>query len=116
MKNSCPDCDAKIGELHMFGCDVERCPDCLGMQQLLGCNHGDLAYYEENEQDMDSIPLKNPRYVWTGLYPGVIECREMDLWAKFVPNKGFLPCSKNDPEAREDINALYMKVIGVRLK
>ena len=31
----CPDCGAKVGELHVTGFDVEQCPAC-GLQ-LLGC-------------------------------------------------------------------------------
>lgn len=31
----CHDCDAKEGEIHEYGCDMEVCPICGG--QLLGC-------------------------------------------------------------------------------
>jgi hypothetical protein len=34
----CFECSAGIGELHVLGCDVERCPDCLG--QLVVCRRG----------------------------------------------------------------------------
>ena len=35
----CPDCGAKVGELHVTGCDVEQCPAC-GLQ-LLMCHGGE---------------------------------------------------------------------------
>lgn len=32
----CPDCACKKGEIHYFGCDMERCPNC-GEQLLVCC-------------------------------------------------------------------------------
>jgi hypothetical protein len=32
----CHDCAAIAGELHYWGCDVERCPACGG--QMIGCD------------------------------------------------------------------------------
>lgn len=31
----CPDCGAKYGYYHHWGCDIERCPACGG--QMIGC-------------------------------------------------------------------------------
>jgi len=31
----CHDCDIEEGQLHKLGCDMERCPNCLG--QLISC-------------------------------------------------------------------------------
>ena len=35
MTRLCHDCSAKEGELHQYGCDMERCPFCGG--QLISC-------------------------------------------------------------------------------
>ena len=53
----CPDCSAKDGEYHLFGCDWETCPECG--KQLLSCDcemmlvvgdelWGNLEYYEKS--------------------------------------------------------------------
>jgi len=37
----CHDCNVKIGQIHHFGCDVERCPKCGG--QLISCSCGESS-------------------------------------------------------------------------
>ena len=49
------------------------------------------------------------RMPWTGEHPGAAECREFGWYSKFVPDKGWVECSPDDPEATEDLNRLSRK-------
>jgi hypothetical protein len=95
----CPDCGTQPGELHVLGCDVERCPRCG--RQLLSC--GCL----ENCHDEDAILHRLP---WTGEWPDLARCRELGLWCKHSANgPGWVPCPESDPEAVEDLNRLVVE-------
>ena len=97
---NCPDCDAKVGELHGYGCDVERCPEC-GMQ-LLGCGCDVGSEHDE-------------RIPWDGKWPGEAECEEYGFYSYFDPkdpkadrtNCGHISCEKTDPRGSHDLNRLY---------
>ena len=96
LREYCPDCGVSIGEEHLDYCDIERCPAC-GFQYI-SCDCADEAV-----EDLLRIP-------WTGHFPGTVECREYNLYAKRVPGRpGWTPCSKNDEGASEDLNLLCTK-------
>ena len=94
--DTCPDCGAEPDELHAFGCDVERCPQCGG--QLLSCS------CFAGCDDEDAIVGRMP---WAGEWPGLAECREFGLWCQRNPDgPGWLPCARDVPGATEDLNRL----------
>jgi hypothetical protein len=130
MKN-CPDCNAKPGELHHHGCDVERCTFC-GRQALscgcwarqLGVPADDLDY-EPTDEEWDVWQAKceqQGRIPWTGVWPGIAECREYGLWCYQDPTHygnpnmhyGHIPCDADHPNASEDLNRLYSECVWDR--
>jgi len=127
-KNTCHDCGAKVGELHDWGCDTERCPLCG--HQLLSCG----CWYTVLGMDPDNLPkdiynngLSDKdeakavaiieaagRIPWTGKWPGEAECEEYGWFCYWNPkgagdpsqNYGWVRCDKNHPKAQADLNRL----------
>jgi Zn-finger nucleic acid-binding protein len=93
--NMCPDCGAKVGELHDGGCDIERCPRCGGQFLACGC---------KRIKDADRI-------IWSGEKTGIAECREYGFYTVFRPGRGFVQSDRNHPEAIEDLNRLFAECV-----
>lgn len=62
-KTTCPDCAVAPGARHEQRCDVARCSECG--RQYLGCD----------------CRMSQPT-VWTGEWPGILECREFNLYTE----------------------------------
>jgi len=91
---NCPDCGAKVGQLHVVGCDIERCSWCG--HQAIGC----LCSVEDARL--------YPRLPWSGTWPGVVECREWGWFSRVVPGQpGRHRCGPGDQGATADLLRLY---------
>lgn len=89
----CPDCWAEPGSPHTIGCDVARCPAC-GTQRLQCHEH-------DEDRSLDALAI------WTGRWPGEVECEREGLWCVWRPyNGGWVPCEPGHPEAHPDMNTL----------
>ena len=80
----CHDCGAKVGELHMEGCDMERCPVCR--RQLISCSeeHNELAGSSEYAR----IPYIQPLIICAvcgEVFPDGFSVPDLD-WDKYVPS------------------------------
>lgn len=80
---TCHDCAVKEGEIHEYGCDMERCPFCGG--QLITCDCIYKHFY----------PNFNPKSRNSGLPEDVYEegppQSVADAWLKLLEQKGRVP-------------------------
>jgi hypothetical protein len=77
--NKCHYCGVSPGEVHMLGCDTARCLICGNQRISCDCPR-------------DSSRGAGDGDVWTGLWPGTIECYEYGLvcfWEGPAPIKSW---------------------------
>ncbi len=94
---TCPGCGTGTNHYHSEFCDTARCAK-TGIQ-LISCE-----FFSEYEY---AHVCENT--TWTGYWPGVLDCFEYGLFAYFVPNVGFIPCTSDHPDAVCDLNTLVVK-------
>ena len=89
-KEPCYDCGVAPGQVHLDGCDIERCNDCEGQRLSCVCpDHGD--YQKEINT---GVAWERTRLV----------AEEHDLFCKWY-NGQWVKCDKDDEEAMHDLNA-----------
>lgn len=115
----CHDCTCQVGEHHVPGCDMERCPKC-GMQLIsCGCfvkfrsglnEDGDpidesTEYFDEEEF------AKYPTEKWSGIgYEKEMLLCEQEGWYNYF-DYGWIRCSADHPEASHDINRAVIRLV-----
>ena len=73
----CHDCGAKEGQIHEYGCDMERCPFCGGQLIICHCKYVALG--------LD--PHKLPREIYeNGLYK-----EQENKWLEILTERGRVP-------------------------
>lgn len=114
---SCNQCGVAPGEMHVLGCDVERCSLC-GFQ-LCACP----CVYEVNDVDEDDIEGDGPteemyakfdaeveryggRLPWTGEYPFLDAAAALGFYCYEEPDGQLVECAADHPQAEPNLNKL----------
>lgn len=112
----CHDCDTEEGNLHIPGCDMERCPFCLGQLISCNCRYKILTNIKFNDKfpflkEKDSLLIKNFDTINI-------------LWELMLEFKGRIPyidfpnlcikCGKRNPEFFKVSNEEWEKFIPMK--
>lgn len=82
-ETTCHDCGCKEGEIHDYGCDMERCPFCGGQLISCDCCYKKLGYNYNSDAPYSGLP-KN-------VYCNGISDEERERWIKILTKKGRIP-------------------------
>lgn len=115
LRERCPDCQVAIGEAHQEGCDVARCmlygEQRLGHEMMGGrpivIKMGDMFTLDVDPAGAHDCGAQ----VWSGRWPGEMECEAFGWWAYFAPNSdpSFVQCGPDHPDAVLDLNRLAVE-------
>ena len=84
-KQICHDCGISEGEIHGYGCDMERCPFCGGQLISCNCRYGILELFDDKKYGKDThfLPPK--------VYSGGLSTKQRNRWMKILDEKGRVP-------------------------
>lgn len=81
----CHDCGALEGELHDYGCDMERCPFCGNQLISCDCCYEILCLYDIDRYDYSTA------YLSPNIYENGLPLYEQEIWTKILCKKGRVP-------------------------
>ena len=84
LKKRCGDCGTKEGELHLPGCDMERCPFCGN--QLITC---DCCYKKLKLIDKNKFP--ETEGLEPKIYNNGLNEQQQKQWELILTKKGLIP-------------------------
>ena len=94
----CHDCNALEGQIHEFGCDMERCPFCGGQLITCGCEYNHLGYDYQPQKlvyNKEGIGGHFEGHPTDGLpqeiYENGLPDDEIDKWIEILEKKGRIP-------------------------
>lgn len=82
-REECHDCEVLEGELHHYGCDMERCPFCGNQLLTCNCKYKILGFEYNQESLNNGLP--------ESVYKHGLD-QDMDkIWKEHLANKGRIP-------------------------
>src|SRR5262245_60061408 len=84
-KETCGDCGVEEGNYHNPGCDMERCPFCLGQLISCDCCYEMLGLFDHKKYDVST------GYLPTHIYQNGLTKKQTLQWNKILRGKGLIP-------------------------
>ena len=84
-KQKCHDCGVSEGEIHGYGCDMERCPFCGGQLISCDCCYELLKLFDGKKYGKDTY------YLPPKIYSGGLSNKQRDKWMEILAKEGRVP-------------------------
>jgi len=80
---TCHDCGATEGQIHQFGCDMERCPFCGGQLITCDCSYKHFGYDIDQDKPLCGLPRD--------VYENGLPDNQADEWQRVLEQEGRVP-------------------------
>ena len=85
IRATCHDCGAQEGELHEYGCDMEKCLFCGGQLISCGCCYDYLGLRDHERYTAETSFLP------AGIYEGGLNETQENEWLRILNSEGRIP-------------------------